>query len=489
MEQTKQDIALKKLMDVYSSFSDEQNYEVLLQKILEGVMDNIGCDAGTLYIVEENKLHFKIIKTISKKVEITLTGTRTDNEMFPPVAMDGKYASAYCAMIGRTVNIEDVYSSGYDFAGTKEYDKRMGYRTKSMLIFPMKNERGEVIGVIQLINALEKGDAIAFETYYHNILEAFGVQAGICLNNIVLLRENAKLLESMVEVLTTAIDEFSTFNANHTQNMVLLAEKFVEWLRKNNKQLQFTEKEKNQLIMSIRLHDIGKLTTPLYILNKKTRLDGKMEMVFNRFEKLELYTKLAHHEDKITYATWEENLKILKEGKQLVFDMNMEEVISNENLDKLRFLGEKKFITFNDQLETVLKPDELDAITVKYGILTEKETTELAKHVEVTEKMLKKIQFNDDYSDVVQWASSHHEFLNGEGYPKGLIEKEIPMAVRVLSVVDSFESLVAQDRPNQKVTTPVDAIRILRNRVQAKELDAIVVELFAESGVWDVLEK
>lgn len=476
---------LKKLLDIYTSFGIEQDYDKLLEKILTEAVDFTHCDAGTLYIREKDQLHFKIVMTKSQNIFKILDSEKGGHKSYPPVAMDRQNACAYCAINKRIVNIEDVYSSAYDFSGPREYDKRTGYKTKSTLIFPIENDFGEVIGVVQLINALEQGEIVAFDTYFHNFLLSFGVQAGMCLNNMSYAKANLEQIYSFVEVLTTAIDELSKFNANHSRNMVKFAEKFFDWMEKQEDTVKLSAKDRDQLLMSIRLHDIGKLTTPQQILNKVSRLDSKLETVENRIEKLILYSKVAYLDKKITYDVYYMNTITLEEAQKLIPKLDKAEFITDEDLAKIEFLGKQKFTSKDGELETVLKEEELTAMLVQKGNLTQEEREIIQNHVSVTEKMLNKIKFTKDFKDVPFWASAHHEFLNGKGYPHQLKAEDLPIPVRILTILDVFEALVAIDRPYKKAKTPEEAGEILRFMVKDGEADGKLVELFLQSKAWE----
>lgn len=477
---------LNKLLDIYTSFGIEQDYDKLLEKILIEAVNFTNCDAGTLYIYDKNHLHFKIVMTKSQNTFENLDISGESHQKFPSVPMDIKNACAYCAINKRIVNIENVYSSSYDFTGPRDYDRRTGYKTKSMLIFPIENDYGDVVGVVQLINAMQGDEIVPFDTYFHNFLQSFGVQAGMCLNSMIYAKENQEQLHSFVEVLTTAIDELSKFNSNHSRNMTKYADNFLNWLDSENKPQKFNKRDRAQLLMSIRLHDIGKLTTPHNILNKVSRLDHKLEAVENRIEKFWLSTEVSYLNREISEDIRGEKHSLLEEAQALIKDVDKAEYIPLEVLERIRFLGRQEFQTIKGKVEPLLKEDELHALLVQRGNLTVQERDIMQNHVSITEKMLSKIKFTKEFEDVPFWASAHHEFLNGKGYPHQLKESEIPLAVRILTVLDVFEALVASDRPYKKPKSPKQATIILENMVRVGELDIEVVSLFIESKAWEL---
>ncbi len=475
----------KELLDMYSTFGIDQDYDKLLEKILEAAVNYTNSDGGTLYIKENNLLHFKIVQTKSQGIFENLTMKNPKRLNYPPVPLNMQNACAYCALQGRIVNIDDVYSSDYDFTGPRNYDKLTGYKTTSMLIFPIENDFGEVIGVVQLINAMENGEVVPFQAYYNNILESFGVQAGICLRNMGYAQENLAQLYSFVEVLTTAIDELSKFNSNHTKNMVVYGENFLDWLEREDKKEQFSKNHREQFIMSMRLHDIGKLTTPAEILNKVNRLDSRMELVVGRIEKMLQANKLAYYEMKISDEESEEVDAELRLILNFVQKINKKPRLEAEEMEELKALKNRRFLSVNSREEALFTIEEYESLSAVRGNLTPEQWEKMQDHVSVTEKMLDKIKFSKDFKDVPFWASAHHELLNGKGYPHKLTADAIPIPVRLLTIIDSFEAMVASDRPYKKPKTPEEAVDILRFRVKNGELDGNLVELFWESKAWE----
>lgn len=401
------------------------------------------------------------------------------------VPMKRQFSSAYCAIVKKTINIPDVYNcedDTLDFSGTKNFDIKNNYKTTSVLNFPIENDFNEVIAVIQLINCMENGKVVAFPEKYNDILESFGTQVGIVLRNLEYAQKNKEQLYSFVEVLATAIDEMSPFNANHTNNMVKITKSFLDWLEEEHKSLQFTPNEREQLLMSIRLHDIGKITTPPEILNKEHRLDAAMETVESRIEKMILTYKICHLNQKMTKEFANEKIAELEENLSFLKEINQAGALTKEEREKLETLQNVKYKSVNG-VENLLTDKEYESLSATRGNLSKKQWEVMENHVVVTEKFLKQIKFSHTYQDVVAWASAHHEALNGTGYPLGLKGEEIPKAVRLITIIDSYEAMIATDRPYKKKNPmpPERAMGILRERVEKGELDEELVELLAES--------
>lgn len=481
----------KVLLDMYSTFGIDQDNDKLLEKLLKAVVDYTNCDGGTLYLKKVDNqgkecLDFKIIMTKSKGVFMNFTEDTPKPVWLYPVPMIDKFASAHCALVKRTVNIPDIYEcrdGNLDFSGAKSYDHYNDYKTVSVLNFPIENDFAEIIAVVQLINCMENDEIVPFPMHYNDILESFGAQVGIVLRNLEFARKNTEQLYSFVEVLTTAIDEMSPFNANHTNNMAKIANNFLDWLQRENKSLNFTINEREQLIMSIRLHDIGKITTPSEILNKEHRLDAAMGILVGRIEKMIQAYQIAYYQEQFDDAAAEEKKMELKEILDFLMRINTKGFLTEEERAKLETLKNAQYRSVNGRDEALFTIEEYESLSAARGNLSDAQWKVMQNHVVMTEKFLEQIKFSNTFKDVVFWASSHHEMLNGTGYPRGLKGNEIPKAVRLLTIIDCYEAMVATDRPYKKRNpmSPQKAVSILRNRVTGGELDGEILELFIES--------
>ncbi len=481
----------KVLLDMYSTFGIDQDNDKLLEKLLKAVVDYTNCDGGTLYLKKQDEygndcLDFKIILTKSMGIFMNFTADTPKPESLLPVAMRREFVSAYCALEKRTVNIPDVYQcqvKELNFTGVKTYDSYNGYKTVSLLNFPIENDFDEVIAVVQLINCMEDDKIVPFPMHFNDVLESFGSQVGIILRNIEFTKKNTEQLYSFVEVLATAIDEMSPFNANHTNNMAKITEDFLAWLVKNDKPLRFTPNEREQLLMSVRLHDIGKITTPVEILNKEKRLDASFELLVGRMEKMKMAYEIAYYKGKMDQDSSDEKMEELDDILDFLFKINSKTSLTQEEYEKLESLKNAKFRSVNGREESLFTVEEYESLSATRGNLSDVQRVKMEEHAIMTEKFLQRIKFSHTFKDVGFWASAHHELLNGSGYPKKLKGNEIPKAVRLLTIIDSYEAMTATDRPYKKKNpiSPEKGIAILRDRVEKGELDGEIVELFAES--------
>ena len=292
------------------------------------------------------------------------------------------------------------------------------------------------------------------------------------------------LLDSLVRVLSTAIDARSPYNANHTNNMARYAKNFISWLNAEGKET-FDEERERQFLMSIWLHDIGKLVVPLGVMNKDSRLGLKLDGIIDRLQRFRMQAEIDFLRKDVDACEYEARLVEIEYAGRLIENANKAWVLTEEDLAELSVLG-KKNIHGPDGMESYLTPDELISISVRKGTLTDDERQIMESHVLMTRLMLSKVKFPKSYSSVPIWATAHHEYLNGEGYPDGISAETIPIEVRMLTILDIFDALTAADRP-YKPATPIDeTFAVLTDMAANGKIDGHILELFRQSESWKV---
>ena len=474
---------LQKVLNIGIAFSKEKNREKLLDQILTSAMDITQCDGGTLYINNGETLEFSIMITRSQGIH---QGGGEGATTLPPVPLSEENVCACGVLYRRLINIPDVYeSSRFDFSGPKKYDAMTGYHTQSMLVVPLEDDREHVIGVVQLINALdENGQIIPFAGEYEQILLAMGSQAAICLTNMNYAHQIRKMLDSYVKVMSTAIDARTPYNANHTKNMVIYATRFIDWLQNNYPGQYFDEQKKQEFIMSVWMHDIGKLITPLEIMDKQSRLAGNYHLVLERLEKIRLLARIAQLEGRMSGAQAEQTLLDIRQAEKLVRTVNEAGPLTDEQIEQVEQLASRTYIEEDGTVHSWLTGQEREQLMIRKGTLTSGERAVMQDHVEKTRMMLEQMALGDDYKDVLQWASRHHELLNGSGYPKGLKGDEICWEVRLLTILDVFEAMTAIDRPYKQPMPAEHALKIMHSMADQGQLDQELLALFEQSRAW-----
>jgi HD-GYP domain-containing protein (c-di-GMP phosphodiesterase class II) len=503
---------IKKMTDIGRALSGVQDLNTLLEMIVDQARNFTNADAGTLYIVEDNTLRFQIVQNDSLKIR--MGGKSGESIPFPPVELKESNVSAFVALKGVSVNIPDVYDTDlFDFTGPKKFDQSTGYRSKSMLVVPMRNHENDIIGVLQLLNATNpiSNEVIAFSQDYENLSESLASQAAVSITNAKLIANMTELFEAFVKVMATAIDEKSPVTGGHIRRVAELTLTMAEVIHDLDeghfKDKTFSPDQMYELRIAAYMHDIGKVTSPVEIVEKAK----KLQTIFDRIQYVRL--RMAYISQKIELEGQEAKIKILQNGSSpeklnsieketLEKLIEIEEILrfinkcnepgeflDDEILVRLKEVSEKTYIDDAGEQQPFLTADELVNLSIRRGSITEKERKKMQGHAAVTLKMLKQIPFTKKLKNIPDFAGAHHEFLNGKGYPLGLKGDEISFEGRLMAVTDIAEALTASDRPYKKAMPLETVYRILRSMVEGEELDPNLVELFIEKEVYKIYQK
>jgi HD-GYP domain-containing protein (c-di-GMP phosphodiesterase class II) len=503
---------IKKMSDIGRALSGVHDLNTLLEMIVDQARNFTNADAGTLYIVEDNTLRFQIVQNDSLKIR--MGGKSGESIPFPPVELKESNVSAFVALKGVSVNIPDVYDTElFDFTGPKKFDQSTGYRSKSMLVVPMRNHENDIIGVLQLLNATNpiSNEVIAFSQDYENLSESLASQAAVSITNAKLIANMTELFEAFVKVMATAIDEKSPVTGGHIRRVADLTLTMAEVIHDIDeghfKDKTFSPDQMYELRIAAYMHDIGKVTSPVEIVEKAK----KLQTIFDRIQYVRL--RMAYIIQKIKLEGQEAKIKILQNGSSpeklnsieketLEKLMEIEEIqrfinkcnepgefLDDEILVRLKEVSEKTYIDDAGEQQPFLTADELVNLSIRRGSITEKERQKMQGHAAVTLKMLKQIPFTKKLKNIPDFAGAHHEFLNGKGYPLGLKGDEISFEGRLMAVTDIAEALTASDRPYKKAMPLETVYRILRSMVEGGELDPNLVELFIEKEVYKIYQK
>ena len=306
----------------------------------------------------------------------------------------------------------------------------------------------------------------------------------LIIKNRSLATQITALMNSFVEVMVTAVEEKSPYNANHTRNMVRYATNYLDWFVLQDKPESGLTYNTVPLLMSIWLHDIGKLLIPPEVLDKPTRLGPSIVNVMHKIEISRLMHKVLvlSGEDTEEHAGTE--LKKLDEAESLIKSSNTASFLDDDTIARLREFAAVECLMPDGSTCPLLDPGELTKITVVRGTLTADERKIIESHVTLTGKLLNKMEFVGNYRHVPEWASSHHEYLDGTGYPNRLKGDEIPPETRLLTVLDIFDALTAEDRPYKPPMPPEKAMGILKDMANEGKLDKEIVDSFYASNAW-----
>lgn len=474
------------ILDIGIAVAGEKDRNKLLDMIIDKGMELTNCDAGTLYILKDEKLHFKIMKTISQGVDKGRDGEVIE---IPAVPLREENICAYTAIHKKPLNIEDVYySDEFDFSGPKNYDKMTGYRTQSMLTIPLIGLNDDVLGVLQLMNAKDKkGEVCPFNKSLEHIVFSLSSQASIAVCNMQYMDEIKDTLWSFTEAMTEAIDARTPYNASHTRNVGkyagILADYINELYEKGEETEYFNTDRKDQLLMGAMLHDIGKMIVPTKVMNKATRLGEDYDKVMQKLEYYRVKYEVMHLKGLLSGEEFEEKLSQIENAVSVIDKVDGAGFVDDELSAKL-----EEVLSYTYQDLTVENSEEIpyftevekDCLRVKKGTLTAKEREIMESHVVMTERILSKVHFHSFYKDAPTFASQHHECLNGKGYPNKLTAEDLPLESRILAVADICDALLATDRPYKKPMSKEKAFFILEDMAKFGNIDGKIVGYLKE---------
>ena len=511
---------VKKLTDIGIDLSAEKDTVKLLEMIVDGAILFTKSDGATLYMVSPDgkSLDFELVQSISLGVRM---GGSSGKITWPAVKLineDGSdnhsNVSAYVALTGKTVSIPDVYDAeGFDFKGTRDFDKKNNYRSKSMLVIPLRDHEDEIIGVLQLINAhsvLDKA-IIPFSADGQSIILSLASQAAIAITKNRLIQELENLFDAFIKTIAAAIDEKSPYTGGHIKRVsditLMIAGKINEKKEGCYSDVSFGEDALNELRVAAWMHDIGKITTPEYVVDKSTKLEtiyDRINEVQTRFEvfkrdveirflkkKIALLEKSEVKDEHVSqYETeYGSELKKVEEEFEFINTVNTGgEFLADEKIEKIKEIAGNTYLT-NEKPLPWLSENEVYNLSIKKGTLTKEEREKIQNHVRLTKVMLNKLPFSKKLKKVPAIASAHHETLKGTGYPDGLKGDQISLEARILAFADIFEALSDSDRPYKKGKTATEVKKIMGFMVKDEHVDKDVFDLFFTEGLFQEYAK
>lgn len=486
----------------------EKNRDRLVEMILLEAKHLCGADGGTLYIrTDKDTLRFTIMRTDS--LNIADGGTTGREIVLPEIPLYApetgepnlKNVATAAALLKKPINIPDAYDAeGFDFSGTKVFDERSRYRSKSILTIPLFNSEGQVIAVLQLLNARSpQGEVIAFSAEMESIVLALASQAGIALDNQLLLDGQRKLLESFIKLIASAIDAKSPYTGGHCARVPVLTEMLAESLCRTSQgafaDFKLDEEEWYELRIAAWLHDCGKVVTPVHVMDKATKLEtisDRIELIRERFEVLKRDVELKYLKLQLanTHSTRNYESERTAELKQLNEELAFlewanigGEFLAPEHQARIRELGARQYIR-NGKPEPLLSADEIENLSISRGTLTEAERIIINSHMVQTIQMLEALPFPRNLARVPEYAGGHHEKMDGKGYPKGIYAGDMSIPARIMAIADVFEALTADDRPYKPAKRLSEAMHIMGEMKRYNHLDPALFDHFVAQGVY-----
>jgi HD-GYP domain-containing protein (c-di-GMP phosphodiesterase class II) len=510
---------LEQLNGIGAALSQEKDIDRLLREILLAAKAITRADAGTLYRMEPSdegpRLRFEIMMNDSLRIDKEIP--------FYPVNLIGKdgkpntkMVAAYAALTGETVNVADAYTEeGFDFSGTRNFDRKTGYRSKAFLTVPMKDHQAEIIGVLQLINSKDPvtGDIGPFSDADQRLAESLASQAAIALTNRKLINDLEMLFKSFIGLINKAIDEKSEYTGKHCKNVpeltLMLADAVNETLDGPLSSFKMTDADRYELEIAGLLHDCGKVTTPVHVVDKRTKLEtifDRIHLVDTRFEVLKRDLEIAAMKEKLDLLRAPEMSEVAmrerrlaqiddalgRAARQLESDREFlrkcnvgGESMSQEAQERVVRIGTgRKWTDSSGSTSDFLTVDELKNLTIARGTLTQEERETINYHIKATIDMLAALPWPKHLKNVPEYAGGHHERMDGKGYPRGLKREEMSVQARVMGIADIFEALTAPDRPYKPGKTLSESLRILGNFSLNGHIDPDLFDIFVRKKVY-----
>ena len=530
--------ALQKLVDRFRyevaelvatsrALSSERDIRKLLALILEKTRQVTGADAGSVYVLEEDPAAtLGVLRAPDKRLHFMLSqndSLKIDFKEFT-LGVDGKSIVGKAVLTAKPINIPDLYKlsdpahNPWGFQHNRSFDEKTGYRARSMLTVPMLSAESEVIGVIQLIN--KKRDAsrtltnpadfdeqvIPFDERSEEFALALASQAGLSLENAMLYEEIKDLFEGFVDASVQAIESRDPTTSGHSRRVatlsVALAERVDGLPDGPFRDVKFSPTSLKQLEYAGVLHDFGKVGVREKVLVKAKKLyEEDRQSIRLRFayirkslesdhaeRKLRMAMELARDELPPRFADADAELarKLgeLESAWAFVNKANEPTVLEEGGLERLVEIGQLMYMGPEGEPKPYIEREEVAALQIRRGSLTDVERVEIESHVVHTYNFLKKIPWGKRFADVPRIAGAHHEYLNGGGYPRHLPAGDIPVESRIMTIADIFDALTASDRPYKKAV-PIDrALGILESEVKSGKCDADLFRIFVEGEVY-----
>ena len=505
---------LERLNDIGVALSAERDNKRLLEMILLGAQEITNADGGTLYSITDDKyLKFEIMH--NKTLKLAMGGTTGKEIPYLPIPLymeDGSpnltTVAAYATLNDKTVNIRDAYQvDDFDFTGTRKFDVKSGYRSKSFLTIPMKNHESEVIAVLQLINAIDINtqEIIPFSQANQSLVESLASQAAVAMTNQNLIEGFKGLFEAFIEMMAEAIDQKSPYTGGHCRRVpeltMMLAQAAIDAKEGPLKDFTLNEKEFYELKIAGWLHDCGKITTPESVMDKPTKLSGifdRINLLDQRFELLKKQTECE---------ILKQQVEALKNGQAI--DMSAlnagfdafkarcdadrdflrnanfgSEMMTEADQQRVIDIAAYPLVAENGELVPFLSENEVYNLNIVRGTLTKEEREIINNHIVVTIDMLDSLPYPNGLKRVPEYAGGHHERMDGRGHPKGLTREQMSIPARVMGIADIFEALTSKDRPYKKAKTLSESLSILGRMKLDHHIDPDLFDIFVREKVY-----
>lgn len=480
--------ANQKLLDIGYKITSQKDFTKILETILLGAKELSDSDGGTLYLYNEknNTLEFKIATNDTLKIHNNHIDWKPLNIYNEDDTLNLKNVAVVAAIKDKLINIPDVYKSDeFDFSGAMAFDKSQNYQTKSMLVLPMKNKDNELVGVIQLINKQVDDATSNFTEQDEILIKAMASLATMIIENNQLVIDLEALLYGLIDSVNKALSEKSKYTQKHNDNVATLTNIIATGINNNTSiypKVEYSDIELEEIRLSAMLHDIGKVTTPVHIMDKATKLEtiyDRIHTIKLRFESAKKDTEIAYLKNEIDEIT--KNDTLIRLDNQFI---QIEKINNGEYFAKDDEYEEIAKIAQDSNYELLTK-DELYNLSTRKGTLTAEDREIINNHVIVSYDMIKELPFPKKFKNVPKIAASHHKTIDGGGYAaKEIKDLELTLKDKILVIADIFEALSSKDRPYKDPNTLSQIFRIFTFLIKDNKIDKDLVKMFFEDGLY-----
>ena len=507
---------LREVSEVGIALSAERDHSVLLTTILSKARELSRSDAGSLYLIDNSTGELMLRWKLAQNDSIDVEGFE---EKLLPITR--KSLAGYVALTGEMLVIDDAYALPADAEYTinTSFDEKNAYLTRSILVFPMTNHVGDVIGVLQLINRKRQGapsklsaamvpdQVIPFEAEAIELMRSLAGQAAVAVENNLLYESIERLFEGFVTAAVTAIEQRDPTTSGHSFRVADLTVELSRVIDKIDqgqyRDVRFSPEQVREIRYASLLHDFGKVGVREQVLVKEKKLyPMQLDTIRARFEFVMKSAENDANRRRVEYLVQHgqegfsefdakigsdlaEALSLLQKDFQFIAQSNEPTILPEGEFQYLQQLAQREFDDLHGKQRLLISPEEARILSIRKGNLDPAERTEIESHVTHTFNFLRKIPWTKDLSGVADIAYAHHEKLNGRGYPRKLSATEIPIQSRMMTISDIYDALTANDRPYKRAISTERALDILKMEVNDGLLDSPLVDVFVESKVYE----
>ena len=507
---------LSELNMIGAALSAERDIKKLLALILGKSRHITKADAGSLYLIERGGADgrpdaLKFVLPQNDSVAVSFQESR--------MPLNETSIAGHVALHGAPVNIADAYElpPGTPYRISRSFDQKSGYRTKSMLVVPMRDHQGVIIGVIQLINkktesgvrllpsSLVDSLVVSFDSLDLDLMMSLASQAAVAIVNTRLIEDIKSLFESFVQASVTAIESRDPTTSGHSGRVaeltVGLAEKVDAASSGIFTPVRFSRDQVQEIRYASLLHDFGKVGVREKVLVKAKKLFfGEMLALRQRFGVIKRTVEAEYLRAKVACMEAGGSLAELTAldlnhvkrqaeidaALDVVAKSNEPTILDGDTANALLELPALSYLDVDGVTRPYITANELEALSIRRGSLSEQERIEIESHVTHTYRFLSQIPWTGEFARVPEIAFAHHEKLDGTGYPRRLRSADIPLQSRMMTIADIFDALVAWDRPYKKAVPVEKALAILSDESRQGKLDSDLLQVFIEAKVYEL---